>query len=47
MDALGILSIRTGMFEERTARVVLDTRGELPAYDVQAKDSVIALRVSR
>jgi TolA-binding protein len=35
VSSLGLQSIRTGMFEENTARIVLDASGEIPPYDIQ------------
>jgi len=35
VNSLSLQSIRTGMFEENTARIVLDASGEIPPYDIQ------------
>jgi len=35
----GIQTLRTGLFEENTARIVLDIQGDLPAYVVRETDS--------
>ncbi len=35
VNSLGLQSVRTGMFENHTARIVLDASEEIPAYDLQ------------
>ena len=35
VNSLGLQSVRTGMFENHTARIVLDASDEIPPYDLQ------------
>jgi hypothetical protein len=47
VNSLGLQSIRSGMFEDKTARIVLDARGEIPPYDIQPTASGLVIVISR
>jgi tetratricopeptide (TPR) repeat protein len=47
VNSLGLQSIRSGMFEEKTARIVLDARGEIPPYDIQTTSSGLVIIVGQ
>ncbi|MGB9006238.1 MAG: tetratricopeptide repeat protein, partial [Candidatus Aminicenantales bacterium] len=47
VNSLGLQSIRSGMFEDKTARIVLDARGEIPPYDIQPTAGGLVIVISR
>jgi TolA-binding protein len=47
VNSLGLQSIRTGMFEENTARIVLDANGEIPPYNIQQTAAGLVIIISQ
>jgi len=47
VNSLGLQSIRSGMFEDKTARIVLDARGEIPPYDIQPTATGLVIIVGK
>ncbi|MBN2200282.1 MAG: AMIN domain-containing protein [Candidatus Aminicenantes bacterium] len=41
----GVQALRTGLFRENTARIVLDIQGDLPAYDIRETETGLLILV--